>query len=234
MAVPSAPTLSRSRELLLGIQRELPLLLGVFPFGMIYGLLAVQAGMSAAMAQGMSSIVFAGSAQFLITQLVAGGTPWLVIVLTAFVVNLRHVLYSASIAPYLKPLSTRWKLILGYLLTDEAYGVTIAHYDAHEGSRAWRHFFLLGAGVTLWAGWQVSTACGIFLGAQIPAAWALDFALPLTFIALVVPMIKDKPGLLAAAAGGIVSMLAFGLPFKLGILVAAAAGIAAGLWSERR
>lgn len=224
---------SRRAEFWAGFRRELPILLGVAPFGMIYGVLALAGGLTPAMAQGMSSIVFAGSAQFLIAQLAGLGTPAAIIVLTAFVVNLRHALYSASVAPYFQPLSPLWKLLLGYLLTDEAYGVGITRYDQPDPAPH-KHWFMLGAGFTLWAGWQISTAVGVFLGAQIPSSWSLAFALLLTFIALVVPMIKDRPGLLAALAGGLVSLLAFGLPYKLGVLVAAAAGIAVGVWSERR
>jgi 4-azaleucine resistance transporter AzlC len=224
---------SRSNEFFWGMRSELPLLLGVIPFGMIYGATAVQAGLSPWMAQGMSAIVFAGSSQVVITQLVNGAAPAMVIILTAFVINLRHALYSASVAPYFKRLSPLWKVILGYLLTDEAYGVGITRYaDGSDGP--FQHWFIFGAGLTLWLSWQVSTAAGIFLGAQISATWALDFTLPLVFIALVVPMLKDRTGLVAAAAGGVISTLAFGLPYKLGILVAAFMGIAAGLGSERR
>jgi predicted branched-subunit amino acid permease len=183
------------------------------------------------MAQGMSAIVFAGASQLVIAQLVAGGTPLFIIILTAFVINLRHALYSASIAPYLKSLKPAWKWLLAYLLTDEAYGVAIAHYQQPTQDRL-KHWFLLGAGLTLWAGWQISTAAGIFLGAQIPAGWSLDFIGRLVFIALLVPMLKDKPGWLAALTGGIVSVLAYGLPFKLGMLLAAMLGISIGLWSE--
>lgn len=224
---------SRLNEFLWGSRSELPLLLGVFPFGMIYGVLALKAGLPPEMAQGMSSVVFAGSAQFMIAQLVSGGTPALVIILTSFVINLRHALYSASMAPYFKRLTSLWKVILGYLLTDEAYGVAITRYD--QGDLApFKHWFVLGAGLTLWTAWQISTACGIFLGAQISSSWSLDFALPLTFIALVVPMLKDRAGLCAALAGGVISILAFGLPFKLGIIVAAVVGIVSGLWVEHK
>ena len=212
---------------------ELPLLLGVLPFGMIYGVLALQAGLSPLMAQNMSWIVFAGSAQFTITQLVSSSTPILVIILTSFVINLRHALYSASLAPYLKRLSLPWKLLLGYILTDEAYGVTITRYDNPDLS-PFKHWFFLGAGLMLWTGWQISTGLGIFLGAQISSSWSLDFALPLTFIALVVPMLKDRAGVAAAVTGGLVSVVAFGLPFKLGIIAAAFIGIAVGLWSEHQ
>ncbi len=228
-----SPVRSRINELLWGVRSELPLMLGVVPFGMIYGVLALQASLPVDMAQACSFVVFAGSAQFLITQLVSSGTPAAVMILSAFVINLRHALYSASIAPYLKRLSPLWKLILGYLLTDEAYAVSIAHYD-QTGENGFRHWFVLGAGLTLWVSWQISTAVGIFLGAQISADWQLEYALPLTFIALVVPMLKDRAGVVAALAGGLVSLLATGLPYKLGIIVAALVGISAGLWSERK
>ena len=150
-----------------GVRAEFPLLVGVFPFGMIYGALALNAGLSTSAAQMMSSIVFAGSAQFVTAQLVHSVTPGFVIVLTIAVVNLRHVLYSASLAPYLASLPTRWKTLLSYLLTDEAYAPTIIKYE-REGFQPLSHWFLLGAGMALWSTWQVSTALGIFLGTAIP------------------------------------------------------------------
>jgi len=224
---------TRANEFFDGVYSELPLLLGILPFGMIYGFMALQAGLPPMMAQGMSSIVFAGASQLMITQLIANGTPTLIIILTAFVVNLRHALYSASMAPHFKNLSPLWKLLLGYLLTDEAYGVGITRYF-QPSDEPFKHWFVFGAGFTLWAGWQISSACGIFLGAQISPTWSLDFAIPLVFIALLVPMLKDRAGLVAAAAGGVISVLAFGLPYKLGIIVAAIIGIMAGLWSKRK
>lgn len=108
-----------------GVRAEAPLLIGVAPFGMIYGVLALSAGMPPAAAQAMSAMVFAGSAQFITTQLYATATPLILIVLTIFVVNLRHLLYSASVSPYLQPLRPAWKFLLAYLLTDEAYAVTL-------------------------------------------------------------------------------------------------------------
>jgi 4-azaleucine resistance transporter AzlC len=224
---------SRISEFIGGAKTTFPLLLGVFPSGMLYGVLALQAGLSIFTAQGMSAVVFAGSSQFLILQLVISGTPLFVIVLTAFVINLRHALYSASIAPYLKPLSLFWKIFLGYLLTDEAYSVGITRYmqDDKALNKSW---YIFGSGLTLWVCWQIGTGCGILFGQQISPSLSLDFALPLTFIALVVPMIKDRAGLTAALTGGIVSSLSFGLPYKLGILLAAFIGIVSGLWSERK
>jgi 4-azaleucine resistance transporter AzlC len=210
-----------------GVQAEIPLLIGVFPFGLIYGALALNAGLSTPAAQAMSSIVFAGSAQFITTQLVHETAPGFVIVLTIAVVNLRHMLYSASLAPYLASLPTRWKTLLSYLLTDEAYAPTILHYEK-EGFTPQGHWFLLGAGLSLWINWQVSTAIGLFLGTAIPDSWSLDFALPLTFIAMVVPVLKNRAMIAAALSAGVVALVAFSLPYKLGLILAALIGILVG------
>ena len=214
-----------------GVRAEFPLLIGVFPFGMIYGALALDAGLSTLASQLMSSIVFAGSAQFITTQLVQDAAPGFVIVLTIAVVNLRHMLYSASLAPYLKNLSLKWKVLLSYLLTDEAYAPTILNYEK-EGITPVSHWFLLGAGFSLWFNWQVSTAFGIFLGKALPEEWPLDFALPLTFIAMVVPILKNRPMIAAAVSAGLVALLAFSLPYKLGIILAALTGIIVGTMLE--
>lgn len=232
-------------QFLAGLKAELPILVGVVPFGMIYGLLAIAAGLTPWQAQAMSAIVFAGSAQFITVQLVAAGAPGLVIVLTGAVVNLRHALYSASVAPYLKPLRSFWKYLLGYLLTDEAYAVTITHYYANTPANPSsdigaasvarsEHWYFLGSGLALWASWQLSTAAGVFLGAVIPESWPLDFAVPLTFIALVVPALNDRATLAAGFVAGVMAVLAFNLPLKLGLVAATLAGIAAGLWLEAR
>ena len=146
----------------------------------------IGAGIPASIAQAMSCIVFAGSAQFVIAQLIATGTPSLVVILTAFIVNIRHLLYSASVSSYTRKLHPLWKWLLAYLLTDEAYAVAILHYQK-PGDDTQKHWYFLGAGLALWTTWQLSTAAGIFLGGYIPASWSLDFTATLTFIALVVP-----------------------------------------------
>jgi 4-azaleucine resistance transporter AzlC len=208
-------------------------LIGVFPFGMIYGALALNAGLAKSASQMMSSIVFAGSSQFVTTQLVHESAPGFVIVLTIAVVNLRHMLYSASLAPYLASVSTRWKLLLSYLLTDEAYAPTIIKYE-REGIQPFSHWFLFGAGLALWSTWQVSTALGIFLGTAIPESWSLDFTLPLTFIAMVVPVLKGRPYIAAALSAGVVALVAYSLPFKLGLILAALVGIFVGTILEEK
>src|SRR6185436_5197994 len=222
----------QSKQFWAGVRAEIPLLIGGFPFGMIYGALAINAGLSTSAAQWMSSLVFAGSAQFITTQLVRESAPGFVIVLTIAVVNLRHMLYSASLAPYLSSLSTRWKILLSYLLTDEAYAPTILHYEK-EGVQPFTHWFLLGAGFALWFIWQVSTALGIFLGAAIPDSWSLDFALPLTFIAMVVPVLKNRPMIAAALSAGVVALVAYPLPYRLGLILAALVGIVVGTLLEK-
>jgi 4-azaleucine resistance transporter AzlC len=223
----------KMRSFWTGTRAEFPLLIGVFPFGLIYGTLALKSGLSPVAAQMMSSIVFAGSSQFITAQLIHEAAPEIVIVLTIAVVNLRHMLYSASVAPYLKDLSPRWKGLLAYLLTDEAYAATIIHFEQEELTST-SHWFFLGAGFSLWFTWQISSALGILLGTAIPASWPLDFALPLTFIAMVIPVLTDRPVIASAISAGLVALLAYNLPYKLGLILAALVGISIGMLLERR
>ena len=223
---------SRS-EFFAGVKGELPLLLGVMPYGMIYGVLALKAGLPADVAQAMSCIVFAGSSQLIGTPLIAGGSPLVVIVLTTFVVNLRHALYSASLAPYIRHLPARWKWLLAYLLTDEAYAVTMARYT-RTAAAANKHWYYFGAGLTLWSAWQISTLIGIQLGQLIPNSWSLDFTLALTFIALVVPRLKDRASTAAALAASLGAISGSALPYKLGLMAAALIGIGVGMVIEAR
>ena len=221
----------RTQNFWAGVRAEGPLLIGGLPEGMIYGALALNAGLSTSAAQLMSSIMYAGSSQFITAQLVHNAVPGLVIVLTIAVVNLRHVLYSASLAPYVASLPWRWKVLLSYLLTDEAYAATVLHYEK-EGITPYGHWFFLGAGFSLWFTWQVSTAVGVFLGGAITNSWSLDFALPLTFIAMVVPVLKNRPAIVAALSAGVTALLAYTLPYKLGLILAAIVGILVGTFLE--
>ncbi|MBK8900011.1 MAG: AzlC family ABC transporter permease [Anaerolineaceae bacterium] len=222
-----------------GVAATSPLLTGDLPFGMLYGALALTA-LAPLPALAMSSIVFAGSAQIVAAQLFASATPGVVIVLTTFVVNLRHLLYGASLAPHLKHLPGRWQWLLAYLLTDEAYAIAITRYERPDvtsqgaaGTNA--HWYTLGAGLTLWLSWQISTAVGIMLIARldIPPEWGLDFILPLTFIALIMPVLADKAAWLAALAAGVMALLLAALPLKLGLIAAALSGIFVGVMVER-
>ena len=213
-----------------GVRDQLPLLLGVAPFGMIFGALALTAGIPPLEAQGLSLFVFAGSAQFIATGLISGGVPPLVIVLTIMVVNLRHLLYSASFAPNFQRLPAKWKAALAWLLTDEAFAVASIRYQRDDTALA--HWYTLGTGLTLWVVWQLSTAAGIILGVYIPANWSLDFALPLTFMALVTLTLTDRPTWTAALTAGFFAVILTGLPYKLGLLIAATIGIGVGLLIE--
>lgn len=219
-------------EFLAGVRDQLPLLLGVAPFGLIFGALALSEGISPLAAQGFSLLIFAGSAQFIAAGLVGDLAPPAVIIVTILVVNLRHALYSASIAPYVARLPARWKIALAWLLTDEAFAMSSARYRRPPIENA--HWYMLGTGMTLWATWQVSTAAGIALGAQVPQGISLEFAAPLTFLALLFPTLVDRPSIAAAVSAGLVAVALHGLPFRLGLLLGAMVGVAAGLIVDRR
>ena len=211
----------------------MPILLGTIPFGLIYGVSARSFGLPIVLTQAMSMIIFAGSAQFVVIQLLNASVPAGIILLTACIINLRHALYSASVAPYLRQRGLIWRMILPYLLTDEAYAVAIIHYQQPNKS-APKHWYFLGAGLILWITWQIGTATGLLLGAHIPASWSLDFTLPLTFIAIVVPALKKRTDAIAAGTAGLVAVLAAHLPFNTGLLVATFIGIALGLLAGAR
>jgi len=235
-----------------GFKAEMPILIGVLPFGLINGVLALDAGLTRLQAQLMSSIVFAGSSQIVLSQLIHLGAPGVIMALTVAVINLRHALYSASLAPYLQRLRPGWKALLAYLLTDEAYAVTIIYFQkldqeanarlAARGKKEIsappltdnRHWYMFGAGLALWSCWQLSTLGGILLGEVIPGDWSLDFTLALTFIALVVPNLKDQASVMAALSAGMVALYAFFFPYKLGLIFAAAVGIVCGMLVEGR
>lgn len=219
---------SRSSEFSAGIRAQLPLLLGVTPFGLAYGAYAVESGLSPGFAQAMSVIVFGGASQFVGARQIAAEVPGIIIVLTAFLVNSRHMLYSATLAPYVDGLSARWRWLLAYMLTDEAYASAIGRYQQPDVSPN-KHWFLFGSCLALWVDWQVTTAIGVFAGAALPASWALDFALPLTFIAIVVPSLKDRPSLAAAVVAGTVAAFGFRWPYGLNVLVPALTGLAVAM-----
>lgn len=226
--------MTRGAAFLLGVRALLPMHLGVMPFGVIFGVVALQSGIPPLAAVLMSSIVFAGSAQFLLAQLVGAGAPVLLSLGAVGLINLRHALYSASVAPILHDLPRRWKLLLSYLLTDEAYAAAIPHLLEHPRSPV-AHWILFGAGFALWAGWQLATLAGVLAGSLLPPDLGLDFALPLTFIAIVVPLIDSRARLVAALTAGTVAVLLAGLPYKTGLFAAALAGLAAGaLVGEKR
>lgn len=225
---------TRKSEFSAGAKGALPLLLGTAPFGVIYGTLAVSAGMSNAAAVAMSLFVFAGSAQFIAVGLVGAGAPVAIIILTTLVVNLRHMLYSATLLPYLKTLPQRWRVALAFWLTDEAFAVCISRYRDEDESPL-KHWYQLGASLAMYGNWQFWCIFGLVLGSRIPdaGAWGLDFALPVTFIGMTIPFIKNRSTVVCVATAAAVSLMTGFLPFKLGLIVAALAGVTAGLLVEQ-
>ena len=228
---------SRLYECLTGCRDELPLQFGCVPFGLLYGIAAVNAGISPWLAQLGSSIVFAGAAQLVIVQMVTAGAGAVPIGATSSVINLRHLLYSASVAPHVKHLSRPWRLLLAYLLTDEAYAVAILRYQQRPNRELGpdnRHWYFLGCGFTLWFFWQISSAIGIFFGATIPPEWDIDFAVPLTFIALLALLMRQRGAVPTAIVAGIAALLFAWLPYKLGLVVAIVLGLFAGVFAARK
>ena len=217
-----------------GMLAVAPMLPGVAPFGIVAGLTAVGQGLSEAQAMTMSVTIFAGAAQLATTQLIGEGALPAVILLTALTVNLRFAMYSASLAPHLQHLGRRWQLPLAYFLVDQNYALSIHRFQ--EGDEDWRahgHWFYLGAGVALWLTWQTATAVGVYMAAGVPREWSLDFAIPLVFMVVLVPALRNRAHVVAALTGGAVATLGAALPLHLGIVVGAFAGIAAGVVFER-
>ncbi|MEO6927579.1 MAG: AzlC family ABC transporter permease [Casimicrobiaceae bacterium] len=210
-----------------GFSDMLPACVGLIPFGVVTGVGAATAGANFFSALGMSAIIFSGAAQILATQLLAAGAPLGVVVLTCFVAGLRFLMYSAAMAPYLKPLPPRWQNTLAFLLTDQAFAAAIGRLDNADDPRAGALYFL-GGGVALWGGWQVTNTAGFMLGNLVPAAWSLDFAVPLCFIALIAPLLRGAPALVAAGSAGFAVFALAGLPMKLNLIAAGVVGIVAG------
>ena len=214
-----------------GFVEMLPACVALVPFGLICGVGAAAAGASWLAALGMSAIIFSGAAQVLAGQMLAGGAPLAVIVLTCFVLGLRFLMYSAAMAPFLKGLPTRWQQALAFLLTDQAFAAAIRRFNAkddpHGGAR---HF--LGCGMAQYIGWQVTNMIGYFAGNLIPASWSLEFAVPLCFLALVAPLLRDAPTIVAAIGAGVSVVALGGLPMKLNLIAAGLIGIAAGTMAD--
>ena len=217
-----------------GFRDFAPIIAGVIPFGAIAGIAAVDAGMTIAQAIGMSVIVLAGASQLATIELLGQDAALVTIVFTALVINARFVMYSASLASYAKPLPSAQKASMAYLLTDQAYAFSINRFTDRTEAPPVRYAYYLGVGLTLWVVWQISTAAGALLGAFVPEGLSLDFAIPLVFIALLVPALRDRSDALAAVTAGVVAVAAAGLPYNLSLISAAIAGVAAGVVLARR
>ncbi|WP_181295259.1 AzlC family ABC transporter permease [Pseudomonas sp. Q2-TVG4-2] len=227
--------MSRLQEFLHGCRDILPLIVGAIPFGIIFGTLSIGAGLSTWQTIGMSALVFAGSAQFIAITLITGGVGAAVVLLTTFVVNLRHALYSAALQPFVRHLSSRWRVPLAFWLTDEAFAV-IQHRYASDDASPYKHWFFFGAALTMYLSWQLATLAGIAFGQAVPniASWGLDFAMIATFIGIAVPMMRTRPQVASALVAAVVALLTWELPYKLGLIAAALAGIIVGVWLEQR
>ena len=232
MSQPSLP--SRAAECWHGARDSLPMLLGAAPFGLIFGTLALPKGLSAGGALAMSLIVFAGSSQFIALSLVAGKASLFVVILTTLIVNLRHALYSASLLPFVSALNQRWRTMLAFWLTDETYAVVLHRYAAHDAS-PYKQWYQLGSSLAMYSNWFVWTLIGVLLGASIPSLQhlGLEFAMAATFTGIVVPMLRDRPMVAAALVAAAVALLGRDLPYKLGLMLAALAGVVAGMLVER-
>ena len=205
----------------------LPACIGLIPFGLVCGVGAAAAGATVWGALGMSMFIFSGAAQIIAAQLLAVGAPIAVIVLTCFVAGLRFLMYSAAIAPYLRPLPPRWQQALAFLLTDQAFASAIRRFDAGGDPRAGGLHFL-GAGFALWACWQVTNVVGFFAGNLVPASWSMEFAVPLCFIALIAPHFRNAPQVGAGVLAGVAVVALDGLPMRLNLIAAGVVGILAG------
>jgi len=231
MAETQSPFRGRD-EFFRGLRDEAPLMVGVMPFGLIFGALGTEAGLTPVQIMAMSIIIFGGASQVIFLQLYATGANPLLVSGTVSVINLRHTLYSASIAMYFRHLSLRWKVLLSYLLTDEAFAVTMRRYESHPPNPV-MHYHLLGSGTLLWVSWQLTTLIGLLLGAAIPPSLGLGFAIPLTFMAIIIPHIMQAPHFVAILTSGIVAILTSHLPWKLNLIIASMAGMLAGYLAEQ-
>ena len=210
----------------------------IIPFGLIVGYSAVNAGVPLTGSVLMSFVCYAGAAQLAALSLMAHHAPALAVILTGLVINARFAMYSASLAPHLRGLTAPRRALYAYMLSDQAFAVHAARYSgpatddpAEDLRRKWYYF---GAAFSMWATYCVVSVIGVFVGALVPKSWSLDFAVPLAFMALLFPVLRDRPALIAAGASGAVALAARALPYNLGLLLAAFCGIGAGVLAEIR
>ncbi|WP_247729809.1 AzlC family ABC transporter permease [Halovivax limisalsi] len=215
-------------DLIAGVRAAGPIVVGLVPFALITGITAIGAGLTVTEAAGMSAVVFAGAAQLAAIDLIGSNAPFLVVVGTAVVINVRMVMYSASIAPYLQAFSLRVRGLAAYVLTDQAYAMAVTEYETNDARH--RLWYYLGIGATIWVVWQLGTVVGALLGASVPDALGLDFALPLVFLSLLVPALKDAGTTAAGVVAGASTLVlaTIGVPLNADLPLAALIGIAAG------
>ena len=216
-----------------GLRDQVPFILGNIPFGIITGAAAVSAGVDPWLGMAMSVIMFSGAAQLAAISLLAQHAPAGIVVLTVLVVNLRMMMYSAAVAPYFRHTPMRRKWIFSYLLTDHAFALLTTKFDKHHVP-AQIDAYYFGVTSAMWCIWQASVAVGVFAGTLVPVTWSMDFAIPLVFLALVMPALQTRSHWAAAIAASVAAAFCTSLPLKLGLIAAAATGVLVGVWSERR
>ena len=212
-----------------GIRSTAPVQLGSFPFGVT----AIATGLDVWKGQGMSLIMFAGASQLVAMQLIREGAPAVIIALSACIVNLRFLMYSATLAPHYKTFPLPMKTLLSFMMTDQGFAVIMNRFAPSWTPQA-KMYFALGSCLVMWICWQLSTLAGLLLGAGLPESWSLNFAVPMVFLALAVPALRDRPVVAAFVVSGIVAVVAHPLPLNLGLLIAATVGIVTGLLLEAR
>lgn len=227
-----ALTPARRREFRAGARLVGPTLLGTFFWGVVTGVALIDGGLSVMQAVGMTLLVFSGTAQLATLPLLASGASVLLIWLTAFLANLRFVVYSASVAADFRRVPQPLRMVLGYVTTDSGLAAyLIARRSRESGSRLAR---FIGANGTVWLSWQLGSLAGIALAGALPAGAQLSFIGVLAILALIGPMLVTKPSLAAAAAAAGVALLGLHWPYRLGMFAAIVAGVAAALWVDRR
>ena len=220
-----------------GVRAVTPLAIGVIPFGLIAGASPVEHGLGGGVAIGLSTIVFAGASQLAAIDVLSQGGSAIVAALTAWTINLRMLLYSASLAPYLSGESVRRRANAAYLLTDQAYAVSITRWAAGgaESAPERRLPYYFGAALTLWVNWQICTVIGVLVGSAIPESFPIEFAVPLVFLVLLVPSLTSWPAVTAAVCGGSAAVIAAEVGAgHLSIIAGAVTGITAGAVAEYR
>ena len=222
-----------------GVRDSAPFIVVAGPFAMLFGVLATEAGLNVFEALAFSVVVVAGAAQFTALSLMQDDVPTVIVLASALAVNLRMAMYSASITPYLGAVPFWKRAIAAYFLVDQSYAVSISKYEKEpEMPLSQKLAYFFGVVVPVCPSWYIFTVVGALVGQQIPESWALDFVMPLAFLALIGPMLRTPAHMVAALTGTTVALLAAGLPYNLGLLAAGAAGMIAGarteIWLERQ
>lgn len=216
-----------------GFVQAVPFILVLVPFAMLFGVVATAAGLDILQTMGFSVLVLAGASQFSAVQLMTEHAPVIVVLLSSLAINLRMAMYSASLLPWLRAAPGWQRALIAYLLVDQTYGMGVQQFERHPRMTVpERVAFLFGATPVLCLPWMIFTYVGATAGQLIPAEWPLDFAVPITFLALIAPMLRTLAHVTAAlvAMGGALALA--GLPSGTGVLVAGPLGMAAGAWVE--